>query len=199
MSATAPPSQAVARHHLVEVGAAGIGGVLLAVAMTWPLTLRIRSVISQDLGDPLFQAWQVAWIGHAVLHQPLDLFQANIFWPLADSLAFSDALVGYAPAAVLAQQGPGSALVVYNVLFVFAYTLAFLGAYLLARELGAGRLGCVAAGAAFAYAPWRLAQNGHLQVISSGGVPLALFLLVRGYRRGSRRSSSRDGSSPPGR
>ena len=28
------------------------------------------------------QAWQVAWGGHALLHQPLDYFQANTFWPL---------------------------------------------------------------------------------------------------------------------
>ncbi len=37
----------------------------------------------------------------------------------------------------------------------------------------------------FVYAPWKLAQNGHLHAISSGGIPLALFLLVRGYRRRS--------------
>jgi hypothetical protein len=151
--------------------------------MTWPLTARLGSSIGHDTHDPLFQAWQVAWLGHAVAHQPLHLFQSNIFWPLADSLAFSDALVGYAPAGLVAQQGPHAALVVYNLLFVFAYALAFLGAYLLARELGAGRLGAAAAGAAFAYAPWRLAQSGHLQVISSGGVAVALALLVRGYRR----------------
>ena len=37
---------------------------------------------------------------------------------------------------------------------------------------------------AFAYAPWRLEQEGHLHVISSGGIPLAAFLLARGYRHG---------------
>jgi len=153
--------------------------------MTWPLTHHLGSDIGEDTGDPLFQAWQVAWVGHGVLHQPLHLFQSNIFWPLSDSLAFSDALVGYAPAGLLAQRGPHAALVVYNVLFLFAYTVAFVGAYLLARELGAGKFGGVVVGAAFAYAPWRLGQNGHLQVISSGGIPLALFLLVRGYRRRS--------------
>ncbi len=155
--------------------------------MTWPLVLNVGSDIPKDLGDPLLQTWQVAWIGHAVLHQPLDLFQANIYWPLSDTLAFTDALVGYAPAGLLAQRGPHAALVTYNLLFLFAYALAFLGAYLLARELGAGRAGGIAAGAAFAYAPWRLAQNGHLQVLSSGGIPLALFLLLRGYRRRSPR------------
>jgi hypothetical protein len=164
--------------------AAGLGAVL-AVAMTWPLVLHLGRDIGKDLGDPLLQTWQVAWIGHALLHQPLQLFQANTFWPYDDTLAFSDALVGYAPAGLVAQAGPHAALVVYNLLFLFAYALAFAGTYLLARELGTGMLGGVAAGAAFAYAPWRLAQNGHLHVLSSGGIPLALFLLVRGYRRGS--------------
>jgi hypothetical protein len=182
-ASTARPKPAVARRHVVEVAAAGLAGALLAVLMTWPLALRLGADIPQDLGDPLFQAWQVAWIGHAVLEQPLHLYQANMFWPLADTLAFSDALIGYAPLGLAAQHSPHAALVTYDVLFLFAYGLAFLGAYLLARELGVGRAGTVAAGAAFAYAPWRLAQNGHLQVISSGGIPLALALLVRGYRR----------------
>jgi hypothetical protein len=78
-----------------------------------------------------------------------------------------------------------AALVRYNLLFLFAWSLCFVGAYLLARELGLGRLGGAAAGAAFAYAPYRVTEAGHLHVISSGGIPLALFLLFRGYRRGS--------------
>ncbi len=31
-----------------------------------------------------------------------------------------------------------------------------------------------------------MTEAGHLHVISSGGLALALFLLLRGYRRGSR-------------
>ena len=44
------------------------------------------------------------------------------------------------------------------------------------------------AGVAFAYAPYRAAAAGHLHVISSGGIPLCLFLLLRGYRRASART-----------
>lgn len=162
---------------------AAFAGVALAVAMSWPLVLHLGSDVGKDLGDPLLQAWQVAWIGHALLHAPLDLWQANTFWPYDDTLAFSDVLVGYAPAGLMAQASPHAALVTYNILFLAAYCLAFLGAYLLAREIGIGWIGAAAAGAAFAYAPWKLSQNGHLHVISSGGIPLALFLLLRGYRR----------------
>ena len=169
-----------------EVVWAAVGGVTTAVLMHWPLPLYIGRDVPRDLGDPLPQAWQVAWDGHALLHQPLDFFQANVFWPLRNSLAFSDALVGYAPFGVVGS-GPGAAVARYGLLFLFAYALAFFGAYLLARELGAGVVGSWVAGAAFAYAPWRLEQDGHLHVLSSGGIPLALFLLVRGYRRGSAR------------
>jgi hypothetical protein len=169
-----------------EIVLAALAAVGLALAMHWPLPLHIGRDVPRDLGDPLPQAWQVAWDGHALLHQPLDFFQANVFWPLKNSLAFSDALVGYAPAGAIGS-GPHAAIVRYDLLFLFAYALAFLGAYLLARELGAGRVGGFVAGAAFAYAPWRLEQDGHLHVLSSGGIPLCLFLLVRGYRRASAR------------
>ncbi len=170
-----------------QVGAALALAVAAALLMHWPLPLHIGGDVPRDLGDPLPQAWQVAWNGHALLHQPLDWFQANIFHPLPNSLAFSDALVGYAPAGVVGS-GPDAAVARYGVLFLFAYALAFFGAWLLARELGAGRLGSFVAAAAFAYAPWRLEQDGHLHVLSSGGIPLALALLVRGYRRGSGRT-----------
>ena len=178
---------------------AAAAGVVLAVLMSWPLALHLGSEIGKDLGDPLLQAWQVAWIGHALVTSPLELWQANTFWPYDDTLAFSDALIGYAPVGLLAQESPHAALLGYNALFLLAYALAFVGAYLLARELGTGWLGAGAAAAAFAYAPWKLTQNGHLHVLSSGGIPLALFLLVRGYRRGAGGRCSQAGSSQRGR
>src|SRR3954453_3318702 len=164
-----------------EVLFAALTAVGLALLMHWPLPLHIGRDVPRDLGDPLPQAWQVAWDGHALAHQPLDLFQANVFWPLKNSLAFSDALVGYAPFGLIGS-GPHAAVGRYDVLFLFAYALSFFGAYLLARELRAGRAGAFVAGAAFAYAPWRLEQDGHLHVLSSGGIPLALALLRRGCR-----------------
>src|SRR5205807_5662460 len=159
--------------------------IALAVITTWPLVLHLPSRIAPDLGDPVRTAWQVAWVGHAMLHDPLHIFDANAFYPHRLSLAFSDSLLGYGPAGLIGS-GTVAALVRYNLLFLFAWSLCFAGAYLLARELGLGRLGAGAAGAAFAYAPYRVTEAGHLHVISSGGIPLALFLLLRGYRRGSR-------------
>ncbi len=163
-----------------------LAGVLLAVLTTWPLILHLPSRIAPDLGDPVRTAWEIAWVGHAMLHSPLHLFDSNAFYPHPLSLAFSDSLLGYGPAAFFGS-GTVAALVRYNLLFLFAYSLCFLGAYLLAREVGLNKLGAAAAGVAFAYAPYRVTEAGHLHVISSGGIALALFLLLRGYRRGSGR------------
>jgi hypothetical protein len=164
-----------------ELALAILGACALAVAMHWPLVLNLGDTVPKDLGDPLPQAWQIAWGGHALANQPLELFQANQFWPEVDSLAFGDALLGYAPLGLVGE-GPDDAIVRYDLAFLFAYALAFLGAYLLARELGLGPAAATVAGAAFAFAPFRLEQDGHMQVISSGGIPLALAFAVRGIR-----------------
>ena len=161
-----------------------VAGVALAVLTSWPLILHMPSRIAPDLGDPVRTAWQVAYVGHAMLHDPLHLFDANVFYPHPLSLAFSDSLLGYGPAGFFGS-GTVAALVRYNLLFLFAWSLCFVGGYLLARELGLNKLGAAAAAAAFAYAPYRVTEAGHLHVISSGGIALALFLLLRGYRRGS--------------
>ena len=161
-----------------------LAGIFLAVLTTWPLILHMPSRIAPDLGDPVRTAWQVAYVGHAMLHDPLHLFDANAFYPHPLSLAFSDSLLGYGPAAFFGH-GTVAALVRYNLLFLFAWSLCFIGSYLLGRELGLGRLAAGVVGIAFAYAPYRVTEAGHLHVISSGGIALALFLLLRGYRRSS--------------
>jgi len=165
--------------------------IALAVGMTWPTLQYPLHTLPQDLGDPARQAWQIAWSGHILLTDPVKLWQANAFFPQSDSFAFGDSLLGYAPAGMLGH-GPLAAALRYNILFVLAHALLLIGAYALVRQLGAGRTGAAVAAVAFAYAPWRLAQEGHLDIVSAGGIPLALAMLARGHgwsmRRGFRRT-----------
>jgi hypothetical protein len=169
-----------------EIALASLAGLLLAVLTSWPLVLHMSSRIAPDLGDPVRTAWEVAWVGHAMLHDPGNIFNSNAFFPHPLSLAFSDSLLGYGPTAFFGS-GTVAALVRYNLLFLWVWSFCFVGAYMLARELGLGRLGGSAAALAFAYAPYRVTEAGHLHVISSGGLALGVFLLLRGYRRCSRK------------
>ncbi|HWH02013.1 MAG TPA: hypothetical protein VNV66_22460 [Pilimelia sp.] len=157
-----------------------LGGLALAVVLTWPTLKHPATTIPGDLGDPTLQAWQVAWAGHALLTNPLGLWHSNTFYPELYSYAYSDTLLGYAPAGMIGS-GVEAAIVRYNVLFVLLHALAFIGAYALVRQLGSGRLGAVVAGVAWAYAPWRLAHSGHMNILSIGGIALSLAMLARGH------------------
>jgi hypothetical protein len=156
------------------------GSAALAVAMTWPALRDPARTVPQDLGDPLYFVWQLAWVGHALTTQPWDLWTTNAFSGAPGNLAYTDAVLGYAPISALGR-GLDGALVTYNVLYVIAAALAFLGAYLLARVLGARWPGAIVVAAAFAYAPWRLAHDRHINVLSTGGIALALALLAYGH------------------
>ncbi|WP_374249726.1 hypothetical protein [Micromonospora sp. R77] len=168
------------RHPAVEPALAILAGLLLAVALTWPTLRHPGSTVPGDLGDPTLQAWQVAWAGHALLTDPVGLWHSNTFYPESYTYAYSDTLLGYAPIGMLGT-GFEAAVVRYNVLYVLLHALAFVGAYALARQLGSGRWGGAVAGIAWAYAPWRLAHAGHLNILSSGGIALSLAMLARGH------------------
>ena len=52
---------------------------------------------------------------------------------------------------------------------------------MLVRQLGLGRTAGLVAATAWAFSPWRVSQLNHLQILSSGGIPLALAMLARGH------------------
>lgn len=175
---------------------ATLGALALAVVMTWPTLRYPLYTLPQDYWDPSLQAWQMAWSGHILLTSPDQLWQSNAFFPEPWSFAFSDTLLGYAPAGMIGH-GPEAAVLRYNIMFVLAHALATLGAYALARQLGSGRIGAAVAGVSYTYAPWLLAQAGHLHIVSNGGIPLALAMLARGHgwslRHGYRPERRHDG------
>jgi hypothetical protein len=169
---------------------AALGSLLLSAVMTWPTLQHPMTTIPQDTADPTLQAWQMAWAGHALTTAPGSLWDGNAFYPDRYSYAFSDTLLGYAPFGMIGH-GMVAALLRYNIVFVLIFALAFFGCYALIRQLGAGRAAAAVGGAAFAYAPWRLSQAGHLHVLSVGGIALALAMLARGHG-----FSLRDGYRP---
>ncbi|MEU8607444.1 hypothetical protein AB0C29_05525 [Actinoplanes sp. NPDC048791] len=172
------------------------GSVLLAIVMVWllpPYASRlvtggvkqetianpVRTIIG-DAGDPTAQAWIVAWNGQSLRHGLRGLWHTNAFYPDTFGLAYTDTLFGYAPAGLIGE-GVTAAVLRYNVLFVLTFALAFLGGYAMLRQLGAERVAAALAGAALAYAPWRYDHAGHLNIMSTGGITLAVAMLARGH------------------
>ncbi|SEP71824.1 hypothetical protein [Lentzea albida] len=154
-------------------------GLVVSLLFNFPLVLHPKTLVTGDLGDPLLQTWQLAWL-HRYLAEGGDLWTSNQFYPAVDSLAFSDSLLGYLPLSLFGD-GPEAAILRYNVAFVLAFAFAFAGGYLLVRQLGSNWQGAALAGAVLAWSPWRLTHVHHLNLLSIGGVALALCALARGH------------------
>jgi hypothetical protein len=64
----------------------------LTAVMTYPQVLHLNDTVHDD-GDPLLNAWAIAWVAHQLPIAPAHLFDANIFYPERRTLAFSETLL----------------------------------------------------------------------------------------------------------
>lgn len=151
----------------------------LACVMTRPLITRAEHNTVKDHCDPMFQAWTIAWDLHAIGDNPWNLFNANIYYPNEDTLAYSDHQVSTALMAAPLMAITGNPIQTANYMLIFNFFLSALGAYLLANALTHNRIGSFVAGFTFAFAAPRLAQVGHLQLSTAGWIPLCLLFLHR--------------------
>jgi hypothetical protein len=150
----------------------------LAAVLTYPQFLHLNDTVHDD-GDPLLNAWALAWVAHQLPIAPAHLFDANIFYPERRTLAFSETMV--LPAAIVAPlrwAGVGT-LLVYNIVFLSGFIVSGAGVALLVRSLtGSGAAGAVA-GIVFAFLPYRIDHYPHLQLQQTQCLPFALWAFHR--------------------
>lgn len=183
-------SSARVRRGVPEWALVTAAAVLLAVVMTWPIAPRLSRAARVDSTDAMYAMWNVAWVARAVTSHPLELFNANIFYPHTGTLAYSEGNVGAgvlgAPAWLLTR----NVYATYNSVVLAGFVLSFLCTYALVRRLTGNRLAAAAAAMAFAYAPYIYARLPHIQLQMTFGMPLALLAFHRvvdrpGWRNGA--------------
>jgi hypothetical protein len=156
---------------------------LLTCVMTYPQIFHLRDSV-HDEGDPLLNAWTLAWVAHQLPRAPARLFDANIFYPERRTLAFSETLL--LPALVMAPlrwAGAGPVLV-YNIVLLSGFVLSGVGVALLVRTL-TGSIGpALLAGIVFAFLPFRIDHYAHVQLQQIECLPFALWAFHRLLARG---------------
>jgi hypothetical protein len=154
---------------------------VLAVVMTWPLAAGLTHDIPGDFGDPLFTSWVLSW---DATHLGRGWWSANIFAPQPLALAYSEHFLPQALQVLPIYAVTRNPILCYNLLFLSTFALAGLGMFLLGRELTGSATAGLVAGLAFAFAPYRIANIPHLQVLSSAWMPFVLFGLHRHFATG---------------
>jgi hypothetical protein len=155
--------------------------VALTTFITWPQARDLAGTTGLH-GDALFSVWRLAWIAHQLPRDPAALFDANIFWPVRNTLAFSDAIL--LPGVLLAPAHWLGAppLVVYNVFLLASYVLCGVAMCALVRRLTDSWLAGLLAGVSFAFCTHRLEHFERLELLTSFWMPWCLLALHKGAR-----------------
>jgi hypothetical protein len=177
-----------------EVAVSLLAHAAVVAAMSWPLVTNLAGTGVMDRPDGRLNAWILAWDVHALLHDPSRLFQAPIFHPLPDALAFSENLL--LPAVLVAPATlAGGPVLGYNLALLGSFAISGLGVQLLVRRASGDRLAAFVAGAFFAVGPHRWVRLAHLHAQVTLFMPFVLLALDRFWERRSLRRSLEMGLS----
>lgn len=161
--------------------------LLLSVVFTYPLIFNMDRV--NGAGDPAVMVWSMAWIQHA-LTSGAALYDANIFYPTENALAYTDLLLPSAVFTAPLYLATNNPLLSFNVVLLLTYLLSGYFVYLLARRLLGTRAyalpAALFAGGVYAVSPYRYGHITQLNTMTTYWLPLILLFMHR-YLEGGRR------------
>ena len=157
----------------------------LTLVMTQAM-LNVRALGSAVYpGDARLIVWTLAWANHAVL-DGVSLLNANIFYPAAESLQYTEHLVGISAFTLPIYAATRNPVLAYNVVWLLAFVLNALTMHLLAYRQTRNHAAAATAALVFTFSFYRMQQaHGHLAQIWTWLVPLSLWLLERWVERPS--------------
>jgi len=169
---------------------AGCGFLILTLLMTYPLSLRLTTSLP-DKQDPLLNVWILTWEAHQLVRAPWQVFNANIFYPFRNTLAYSETLFSTSGLGFPFMVAPSTRILGFNLMFLATFVLSAFGTYLLVFALTRQRLAGVVAGLIFAFAPYRFGHLSQIQLLSAQWFPFVILSLDRLLRRPARQPSHR--------
>lgn len=157
--------------------------------MTWPWVLHWRNAVA-DKGDPYIIAWTLWWDFHQTFHNPLHLFDANIFYPYHYTLAFGEHDYGISVLFFPLFALGFTPLAVHGIATLSGYALSGYGAFRLGRTLTDSVAAACVTGIVFAFCPYHMFKFPHLHYMFTCWIPLTLEALIlfsreRSWRRAS--------------
>jgi hypothetical protein len=151
----------------------------VAVVMTFPNVTKLRTYIPGNSGDALLNLWIIRSVQTGLPHGWNAMWDAHIFHPAANTLAYSDTLFPVALIHWPLRTVFGDALAL-NLVLLGAFVLSCWATYALALRFVRHWGAAFVAAFAYTYATIRLGQDGHSQLVLGGAiVPLVVLLLFR--------------------
>lgn len=151
---------------------------LAALYITFPLILHFSSTVT-GLGDELVITWIQNWVIHALMTNPLHLFQADIYYPFHNALAYSDAFLPTSVLAAIPLFIFKEPIVTFNFTQITSFLLLGFCTYILSYFLTKNFLASVLSGMLLIFSPVAIDKHVHLQILAIEAVPLAMLFFIR--------------------
>lgn len=161
--------------------------IALTLYLAFPLSVHPASRVMSASPDTNLFMWTLAWDVHALTHQPLGIFDANIYYPERFTLAYSENLIGSALFAAPVLWLTDNMVLAMNVVSLLSCVLCGVGAYVLARRLGMSVAGATLAGLIFGFSPPRFFRLEQLHLTTIQWVPFGLASAHAYFDTGRRR------------
>ena len=174
-----PRSDTIARRAKADAILACVLAVFLACLMTFPLVAAPGRLGRTTTMDGLYSIWNVAWVSRTIVTHPLSLFDANIFYPHRNTLAYSEPNIVAGVVGIPAWLLTHNAYAAHSSALLFAFASTFMGMWLLARRLTGDAASAMIAAILFAFCPYLYSHTAHIQLLMAGGIPLSMLSLHR--------------------
>lgn len=151
----------------------------MVTAIGWGLSgylSRLRDGIT-DRGDPLLSAWILAWDQHQLFREPLEIFQANIFHPFRDTLAYAESILAPAVLAAPARLFTDNPVAVQNVSIATAFLALGLASHFFFRWVTGHDVASTVGAILVSLSAARFGQVSNLQLLHTAGIPVLLYAL----------------------
>ena len=159
-----------------------VGYFLAAMIVTYPLVASFGRAVSDPV-DPILNTWIMAWEHHALLTQPLQFFNTNIFYPYTQTLLYSETLLVPSLLLLPVQGASGNAIFTHNLLVLLGFAMTGASGYLLGRWLFRNHWSGLVLGGVLAFNSYTLSNVGQAQLLHLEWLPLALLYLGKLLRQ----------------
>jgi hypothetical protein len=166
-----------------------LGGVFLLSSailflLAYPMTIQLGSAVFPQGADTDLFLWIFGWDAHAALHNPLSIFEANIYHPHRYTLAYSENMIGSALLVAPIVWATGNVVLALNLVQLLSVPLCAAGAYLLGRRIGLGARGALVAAMVFAFAAPRFFRIAQPHLTTVQWVPFCLAFVHQYFETG---------------
>ncbi|MDE3156176.1 MAG: hypothetical protein KGN76_13825 [Acidobacteriota bacterium] len=149
----------------------------LAVLQTWPLATDPAHLSRNDNADTVLNEWILAWVAHQAPRDPVHLYDANIFYPDHDTLAYSESMIVQGLMAIPLFAAGASPVLVYNLLLLAGFTLTGWAMCVVVARWTGDWIAGAGAGVLMAFNAHTLTRLPHMQAQHVEFLPLALLAL----------------------